>query len=84
MIRTRERLAKIDAIKKQIVEEVRWDLNWYKEQGTPMTQTGLGKLVGLSQAEISDMLRGRTSRFTVDRLLMVLIALGHKPTVSVC
>lgn len=80
MTRTRKRLAAVEAIKRQIISEVRYDLDI-----EPMSQRAFAKQVGLSQADVSLMLAGKhLERFTVDRLLMVLIALGHKPTISVC
>lgn len=77
MIRTRQRIEVIDAIKLEIVDEIRYDAR-------ELSQRQLVAKTGLPQSDISYILSGKTERFTVDRLLMVLIALGHRPRISVC
>lgn len=42
-----------------------------------LTQTAAGKLIDLSQPDLSQLLRGRTRGFTVDRLLRLLMALDR-------
>lgn len=39
-----------------------------------ITQTAAGKIVGTSQAKISDIIHGRLEKFTIDRLIKMLIA----------
>lgn len=41
-----------------------------------LTQAQLGELIGMPQAEVSRLLRGRLDRFTFDRLFKALKALG--------
>lgn len=67
----------IDAIKSEIVDEIRYDAR-------ELSQRQLVARTGLPQSDISYILAGKTGRFTIDRLLMVLIALGHRPRISVC
>ena len=40
------------------------------------TQKQLGERVGMAQSEVSALLAGKISRFSLDRLLSVLVALG--------
>jgi predicted XRE-type DNA-binding protein len=47
-----------------------------KERG--LTQARAGELMGLGQAEVSKMLGGHLDRFTVDRLIKALAALGER------
>ena len=80
MIRTRKNLAQIEVIKRNICKEIAYDFDFYS-----MTQEELAEMVGLHQSEISHILaKKRLEKFSVDRLIMVLIALGHNPTVNVC
>ncbi len=77
MVRTREMLARVDVIKRELCAEIAYDVDFYG-----WSQSVLAKKVGLSQSDCSDILRTRRlERFSVDRLIMVLIALGHSPKV---
>lgn len=40
------------------------------------TQAELGKAIGMPQSEVSQLLRGKVSRFSLERLLHALNALG--------
>jgi predicted XRE-type DNA-binding protein len=42
------------------------------------TQAEAAKQCGLSQPRINDLLRGRISRFSLDALVNIAAALGHK------
>lgn len=46
-----------------------------------LTQTQLGDAIGMPQAEVSRLLRGRLDRFTFDRLFRALRALGVRVVV---
>ena len=46
-----------------------------------LTQTQLGEVIGMPQAEVSRLLRGRLDRFTFDRLFKALRALGVRVVV---
>ena len=43
-------------------------------KGRKLTQTTAGELIGLAQPDLSQLLRGRTRGYTVDRLLRFLMA----------
>ena len=47
-----------------------------------LTQAQAGELIGLGQAEVSKMLSGHLDRFTVDRLIKALAALGERVRVT--
>jgi predicted XRE-type DNA-binding protein len=47
------------------------------------TQKELARTLGLGQSEISDLVRGRYGRFSIERLLRILTRLGCKIEVSV-
>ncbi len=80
MIRDRKLIAKIADIKQEIVAEIRIDVEFYK-----WSQKEFCREIGLHQPEASELLNGqRLHRFSVDRLLMILIKLGHSPVVMVC
>jgi predicted XRE-type DNA-binding protein len=42
-----------------------------------LTQSGVGELVGLDQADVSRLLRGRVNRFSIERLFEILNRLGY-------
>jgi predicted XRE-type DNA-binding protein len=48
-----------------------------------LTQAEAGKLVGLSQPKISDILHGRLRGYSVERLLGVVNRLGHNVEVRI-
>ena len=42
-----------------------------------LTQSEVGELVGLDQADVSRLLRGRVNRFSIERLFEILNRLGY-------
>jgi predicted XRE-type DNA-binding protein len=46
-------------------------------QSRRLTQTEAGKLLGLRQPKVSDLLRGRLDGFSTDRLLRFITLLGY-------
>jgi len=42
-----------------------------------LTQTAAGRLLGIDQPKVSELLRGRLSRFSTERLLLFLLRLGQ-------
>jgi predicted XRE-type DNA-binding protein len=48
-----------------------------------LTQAAAAKLLGVSQPRISDLVRGKIDRFSVDMLISMLGAAGAHVTVSV-
>jgi predicted XRE-type DNA-binding protein len=42
-----------------------------------LTQTAAGEIIGVDQAKVSAVLRGRLTGFSVDRLLVFLVKLGR-------
>ena len=46
-------------------------------KGRKLTQTAAGEVIGLAQPDLSQLLRGRTRGYTVDRLLRFLMAFGQ-------
>lgn len=79
-VRTPELITAIHGIKEQVVKEINIDIEYYE-----WTQLEAANALGLSQSDTSDIMNSkRLERFTLDRLLMMLIRLGHKPIVSVC
>ena len=48
-------------------------------EASSMTQTELGKLLGVTQARISDIKRGRISRFSLDLLVRLAARAGLQP-----
>ena len=47
-----------------------------RQRGT--TQTEAGRLLGLSQPDVSRLLRGAFCEYSLERLFRLLIALGHR------
>lgn len=47
------------------------------------TQSGAAEVMGLDQPKVSNLLRGRLTGFSVDRLLSILNRLGHKVEVRI-
>ena len=47
------------------------------------TQKAIGQRLGLGQSEVSDLMRGRYGRFSIDRLLRILTKLGFKVDLKV-
>ena len=54
--------------------------NLIEEQG--LTQTAAAKKMGLKQPDVSRLLDGRTDRFSLDRLMGLLVKLGQKVTIK--
>ena len=48
-----------------------------------LTQTAAAELIGLSQPDVSNLLRGRFRGFSLERLLGFLVKLGHNVTIAV-
>jgi predicted XRE-type DNA-binding protein len=48
-----------------------------------LSQTAVGRLVGMEQPRISALLAEKISLFSTDRLVAVLVALGHEVEVKV-
>lgn len=80
MIRNRDLIARIAVIKREIVSEILIDVDFYG-----WSQQEFCREMSLHQPEASELLNcQRLERFSVDRLLMILIKLGHSPVVMVC
>lgn len=47
-----------------------------------LTQVKAAEIMGVSQPDLSKLLRGRTTGFSIDRLLGMLISLGVSPHIS--
>ena len=47
------------------------------------TQVEAGRLMGISQPNVSDLLRGRLDAFATDRLLLFIIRLGYNVRIKV-
>jgi predicted XRE-type DNA-binding protein len=54
--------------------------NLIEEQG--LTQTAAAKKMGLKQPDVSRLLDGRTDRFSLERLMGLLVMLGQKVTIE--
>ena len=48
-----------------------------------MTQQAAAKVLGISQPRVSDLLRGKAEKFTIDSLVNILTKLGHKVTLRI-
>jgi predicted XRE-type DNA-binding protein len=48
-----------------------------------LTQAAAARIMGISQPDVSKMLRGLFRGFSLERLLMFLAALGHDVTIDV-
>lgn len=51
--------------------------DWLKRSG--LTQTEAAKVLGVTQARVSDLKRGRISRFSLDLLVRLAAKAGLKP-----
>jgi predicted XRE-type DNA-binding protein len=47
------------------------------------TQTQAASVLGCTQAEVSDLTRGRITRFSLERLLRYVQRLGHRVTLTI-
>ena len=52
-----------------------------KERG--LTQEEAAKIMGTDQPHVSDIMRGKISRFTIDRLMKFLVALGKNVEIKI-
>jgi len=48
-----------------------------------LTQQAAAKALGITQPRVSDLLRGKVEKFTVDALVNILTKLGHKVTMRI-
>jgi len=48
-----------------------------------MTQQAAAKTLGISQPRVSDLIRGKVDKFTIDMLVNILTKLGHKVTMRI-
>ena len=48
-----------------------------------MTQQAAAKVLDISQPRVSDLLRGKAEKFTIDSLVNILTKLGHKVTLQI-
>ena len=48
-----------------------------------MTQQAAAKVLGICQPRVSDLLRGKAEKFTIDSLVNILTKLGHKVTLRI-
>jgi len=48
-----------------------------------MTQQAAAKALGISQPRVSDLLRGKADKFTIDSLVNILTKLGHEVTLRI-
>jgi len=48
-----------------------------------MTQQAAAKVLDISQPRVSDLLRGKAEKFTIDSLVNILTKLGHKVTLRI-
>lgn len=52
-------------------------------QARGLTQTAAAELMGLSQSDISNVVRGRVGGFSLERLARMIVALGHNVRISI-
>lgn len=48
-----------------------------------LTQQAAAKTLGISQPRVSDLLRGKVEKFTIDMLVNILTKLGHEVTLRI-
>jgi len=48
-----------------------------------LTQQAVAKTLGISQPRVSDLLRGKAEKFTIDSLVNILTKLGHKVSLRI-
>jgi len=48
-----------------------------------MTQQAAAKALGISQPRVSDLIRGKADKFTIDSLVNILTKLGHEVTLRI-
>jgi predicted XRE-type DNA-binding protein len=52
-------------------------------KGRSLTQTAAAKLIGISQPDLSNLLRGRLRGYSAERLMRMLTALNHDVEITV-
>ena len=52
-------------------------------QKRDLTQAAAGKLIGVDQAKVSALLRGKLTGFSIERLLLFLLKLGRDVEIAV-
>lgn len=75
MIRSNENIRAIDAIKRDAAQAIRF--SW-----RGMKQIEISCRTGLHQGEVTDIIAGRLARFSLAKLVMVLVVMGRKPTIT--
>jgi len=48
-----------------------------------LTQVAAAKVLDISQPRVSDLIRGKADKFTIDMLVNILTKLGHKVTMRI-
>ncbi len=48
-----------------------------------LTQVAAAKVLDISQPRVSDLIRGKVDKFTIDMLVNILTKLGHKVTMRI-
>ena len=48
-----------------------------------LTQAAAGEIIGVDQAKVSALLRGQLTGFSVERLLLFLMKLGHDVNIAI-
>ncbi|MBL4775176.1 MAG: XRE family transcriptional regulator [Mariprofundus sp.] len=48
-----------------------------------LTQQAAAKALGISQPRVSDLIRGKAEKFTIDALVNILTKLGHTVTMRI-
>lgn len=76
MIRNNENLRAVEEIKREAAKEIR--ASWAN-----MTQVKIARRTGLQQGEVSDIITGRLTRFSLARLVIILIIMERKPRIHV-
>lgn len=76
MIRSNANIRAIEEMKKDAALAIR--LSWHG-----MTQLDISRITGLHQGEVSDIMVGRLLRFSLSKLIIILVVMGRKPTIRV-
>lgn len=76
VIRNNENLKAIDELKREAAKEIR--ASW-----GDMIQVDISRITGLHQGEVSDIMVGRLLRFSLSKLIIILVVMGRKTTIRV-
>lgn len=76
MIRSNKNIQAIEEMKKDAAAAIR--VSW-----SGLKQIEITHRTGLHQGEVSDILARRLARFSLAKLIMVLVAMGQNPKISV-